>query len=539
VGEKSQAPKAATVEERMSHKVIDSRFLELIGEHEPVSKLGGGFVFTEGPIWHPVEKHLLFSDMPGDVRRKWTPDGGVTEVMRPSNKGNGMTYDADLNLLVCEHATSSVARFRCDGAREVLCSHFEGKELNSPNDICVKSDGTIYFTDPTYGRMPHYGVERPLQQGFQGVYMLRPGHRPGDEPVLVSDRYMFSQPNGLCLSTCERFLWVNDTEQANIRLFDIEPDGKLGNPRIMAGGIKDALRPGVPDGMKNDVHGHIYVTAPGGVWVYDPKGIKLGEIECPEKVANLHWVGDDWQTLFLCATTSLYSVRMRVCGRREPFMRAGDAQPQAASSVAASSSALHIEPRRTALIIQDMQNDVIMEGGAFAGSGSPIHAKEQKIIENSRQLADICRRRGVLVIHVWFVCEPGHPAMLQNAPLFQGVKSANALVRGTWGARPVSGLEPQGGDLIVEKMTMSAWESGRLATYLRGAGIDTLINTGAWTNMSVEHTARTAADKGYRVFVPEDACSTMNADWHKASINYALQNVATVTNVRDVIAALG
>jgi gluconolactonase len=200
---------------------------------------------------------------------------------------------------------------------------------------------------------------------------------------------------------------------------------------------------------------------------------------------------------------------------------------------------LRLDPARCALIIQDMQNDVIMEGGAFAGTGSPIHAKEQQIIANLRKLADVSRRRGVLVIHVWFICEPGHPAMLQNAPLFQGVKSANALVRGTWGAMPASGLEPQTGDLIVEKMTMSAWESGRLETYLRGAGIDTLINTGAWTNMSVEHTARTAADKGYRVIVPEDACSTMNADWHNASINYALQNVATVTKVRDVIAALG
>jgi len=527
----------------MSHKVIDGRFLELIGQNEPVNKLGSGFVFTEGPIWHPIEKHLLFSDMPGDVRRKWTPDGGITEVMRPSNKGNGMTYDADLNLLVCEHSTSSVARFWPNGTREVLCSHFEGRELNSPNDICVKSDGSIYFTDPTYGRMEHFGVPRPLQQGFQGVYMLRPGHRPGDEAVLVSDRYMFSQPNGLCLSTCERFLWVNDTEQANIRLFDIGPDGKLQNPRIMAGGIKDALRAGLPDGMKNDIHGNIYVTAPGGVWVYDTQGIKLGEIECPEMVANLHWGGDDWQTLFMCATTSLYSVRMRVRGRREPFMRAGEAQPQSASSSAAASSpsaqsSLHIEPRRTALIIQDMQNDVIMDGGAFADSGSPDHAKKQRIIENSRELADACRRKGVLVIHVWFVCEPGHPAMMQNAPLFQGVKAANALVRGTWGAAPASGLEPQSGDLIVEKMTMSAWESGRLETYLRGAGIDTLINTGAWTNMSVEHTARTGADKGYRVIVPEDACSTMNADWHNASINYAMQNVAAVTKVRDVIAAL-
>jgi gluconolactonase len=228
----------------MAHTVISDKFWELIGEDEPVRQLGGGFIFTEGPIWHPLDNYLLFSDMPGDVRRKWTPDGGISEVMRPSHKANGMTYDADLNLLACEHATSSVVRFRTDGTREVLCSHFEGKELNSPNDICVKSDGTIYFTDPSYGRMPHYGIERSLEQGFKGVFMMRPDHRPGDEPTLVCDRDMFSQPNGLCFSPCERWMWVNDTEQANIRMFDIAPGGKLTNGRLFASGIKDALKPG-------------------------------------------------------------------------------------------------------------------------------------------------------------------------------------------------------------------------------------------------------------------------------------------------------
>jgi gluconolactonase len=186
-----------------------------------------------------------------------------------------------------------------------------------------------------------------------------------------------------------------------------------------------------------------------------------------------------------------------------------------------------------------MQNDVIMDGGAFADSGSPIHARQQNVIENSRRLADACRRAGVLVLHVWFVCEPGHPALGQNAPLFEGLKGANALVRGSWGVAPVPGLEPASGDLVVEKMTMSAWESSRLEQYLRGAGRDTIINTGAWTNMSVEHTARTAADKGYRVIVPEDACSTMNADWHRASIDFAMSNVAQVARTADVIAALG
>lgn len=205
----------------------------------------------------------------------------------------------------------------------------------------------------------------------------------------------------------------------------------------------------------------------------------------------------------------------------------------------ATRGALQIEPNRTALIIQDMQNDVIIDGGAFAESGSPIHARAQNVVENSRRLAETCRRAGVTVIHVWFVCETGHPALPQNCPLYRDMKAANALQRGTWGVAPVSGLEPETGDLVVEKMTMSAWPSSRLENYLVGAGIDTIINTGAWTNMSVEHTARTAADKGYRVIVPENACSTMNADWHNASINFAMQNVAEVTDVDTLVAALG
>lgn len=521
----------------MTHTAVDARFTSLMDLNASVTQLGSGFTFTEGPIWHPLEKHLLFSDIPGDVRRKWTQDGQITEVMRPTHKGNGMTYDADLNLLVCEHATSSVARFAPNGTRAVLASHFEGKELNSPNDICVRSDGSIYFTDPTYGRREHFGVPRPLQQGFQGVYMLPPDHRPGDEAILVSDRYMFTQPNGLCLSPCEKFIWVNDTDQANIRMFDIAPNGHLTNARMFASGIKDAIKPGVPDGMKADKDGNIWVTAPGGVWVYSFDGILLGKVAVPEMAANLHFGGDNWDRLFICACTGLYAVQTKTQGHAEPFMSPKSASPQDAPA-GVTGGGLRIDPRKTALIIQDMQNDVIIDGGAFADSGSPDHARAQNVISNSARLADACRRAGVQVIHVWLVCEPGHPGFKTNAPLFEGLKGANALVRGTWGVAPVAGLEPHASDLIVEKITMSAWPSSRLDNYLSGLGVDTLINTGAWTNMSVEHTARTAADKGYRVIVPENACSTMNADWHKASIEYAMAQVAEITNVDEVVAAL-
>ena len=199
---------------------------------------------------------------------------------------------------------------------------------------------------------------------------------------------------------------------------------------------------------------------------------------------------------------------------------------------------LSLDADRCVLIIQDMQNDVVIEGGAFAESGSPEHAKEQNVVENLKALAETCRSKGIPVIHVWYIVEEGVPGLKLNAPLFQGVKDTNALVRGTWGAAPAEGLEAQDGDLIVEKMRMSGWQGTKLETMLAGLGRDTLIITGAWTNMSVEHSARTGADKGFFVVVPEDACSTMNAEWHNASINFALQNVSTVTTCGAVTEAL-
>jgi gluconolactonase len=198
-----------------------------------------------------------------------------------------------------------------------------------------------------------------------------------------------------------------------------------------------------------------------------------------------------------------------------------------------------LDASRCALIVQDLQNDVMIEKGAWADSGAPQHAKEQNVVENVKDLAAFCRGKGIPVIHVWYVVEDGAPGLKLNAPLFQGVRDANGLVRGTWGAAPAEGLEPQEGDHIVEKMRMSAWQGTKLENLLAGLGRDTIVVTGAWTNMSIEHTARTGADKGYFMVVPEDGCSTINAEWHNASINFALQNVATVTNCADVKEALG
>jgi len=231
---------------------------------------------------------------------------------------------------------------------------------------------------------------------------------------------------------------------------------------------------------------------------------------------------------------------MAAAGRRDAAAPSSDRDRAVASAPPPTlAKDLTLDPRRCALIILDLQNDTMMDGGSFAATGAPAHAKAQNVVENVRRLAEAARRRGVMVIHVWYIVEPGAPGLKLNAPLYEGVADNKAMVRGGWGAAPVAGLEPQAGDFIVEKMRMSAWEGTRLETILKSDVRDMIVVTGAWTNMSVEHTARTGADKGYFMIVPEDCCSTMNAEWHNASINFALQNVSVVTSADAVIRALG
>jgi gluconolactonase len=204
-----------------------------------------------------------------------------------------------------------------------------------------------------------------------------------------------------------------------------------------------------------------------------------------------------------------------------------------------SDEVLQLDPKRSALIIQDLQNDVIIEGGAFAESGAPAHAIAQNVVGNVADLAAACRAAGVPVIHIWYLVEAGAAGLKQNAPLFQGVKEADALVRGTWGAAPAEGLEAQDGDHVVEKMRMNGFYETRLDILLRGLGVDTIIVSGAWTNMSIEHTARHGADAGYEVVVPSDGTSTTGDEWQNAALNYAMTNVAKVATCAEIKAALG
>jgi gluconolactonase len=294
--------------------IRSQRLLELVEESAQVERIATGFNFTEGPIWMD-DGSLHFSDMPGDKRRRWHPREGISVLRDPSNKCNGMTRDADGNLIVCEHVTSSVVRESPDGRRETLASHWQGRELNSPNDVVVASHGAILFTDPTYGRTADFGIEREPELDFRGVYRISP---TGELQLLADD---FQQPNGLCFSPDESLLYVNDTERAHIRVFDVASDGSLANGRVFAEGIGEDPDGGVVDGMKVDERGDVYVTGPDGIWVFDPAGEHLGVIGVPEIIGNLNWGDDDWRSLYIAASTSIYRVRMKVGGNRLAYMR--------------------------------------------------------------------------------------------------------------------------------------------------------------------------------------------------------------------------
>jgi gluconolactonase len=293
----------------MSVEIRDPKFKAVVGDTVAFEKLGTGFLFTEGPLWHARDKYLLFSDMPGDHMRKWTARDGVTTFRKPCAQSNGLAWDRQGRLLVCQHSTSTLTRTEPDGRSTVIASHHDGKELNSPNDVVVKSDGAIYFTDPTYGRAEYYGNPRPTQLAFRGVYRVA---ADGAIALLADD---FGQPNGLCFSLDEQRLFVNDTDRQHIRVFDVKPDGTLANSRVWA----ETKGPGqgAPDGMKIDTEGNVYCCGPGGIHVFDPQGTCLGVINMPEYTANFCFGDDDFRSLFVTASTSLYRLRVKVPGSRQ------------------------------------------------------------------------------------------------------------------------------------------------------------------------------------------------------------------------------
>lgn len=275
-----------------------------IQENSNVERLSTGHQFLEGPIWNSHEI-LLFSDIPANRIYKWDPDTQVTVFREPSGNSNGLTFDKRGNLVICEHGTRQLSILGKNEVYRVLADKYRDKRLNSPNDVVVKSDGKIYFTDPPYGIKPD---EQEL--AFQGVYSL--DVEKEKLTLLLED---FDRPNGLAFSPNETVMYIADSSnRRHVRAFDVESDGSLSHGRVFAE-IRSDL-PGNPDGMKVDVEGNLYVAAAGGVWVFSEKGEHVGIIETPETPANLAWGDNDWRSLFITARTSLYRVRMKIKGIR-------------------------------------------------------------------------------------------------------------------------------------------------------------------------------------------------------------------------------
>jgi gluconolactonase len=298
--------------------IDDLAFEELIDVGAELVQIGAGYQFSEGPVWNIREQALYFSDIPGDARWRWTAAGGIELAASPTFKGNGLAYDVDGSLLVCEQVSSCLTRIHDDGRRQLVAWHYEGVYLNSPNDVVVRAlDGSIYFTDPDYGRWNDWiGCKRDFVREAKGVYRVPPGDGPV-ELVVAPDE--FDQPNGLCFSPDESILYVNDSPRAEIKAFDVRPDGSLGPCRMFRDGIGGGeMKEGNLDGMECDALGNIWTSGPGGVWVLNPDGKRIGAIRTPEICGSVVFGGPDLTTLFLTTTTTVQMMETNVASAPLP-----------------------------------------------------------------------------------------------------------------------------------------------------------------------------------------------------------------------------
>ena len=286
----------------------------IVATDQTIEELGGGYGGdqgpAEGPVWWKEGGYLLFSDIHNNRRMKWSPGDGVTLFREPTDRANGLTRDLQGRLVACEHDSRRVTRLEHDGSITVIANSFKGRQLNRPNDVVVKSDGSIYFTDP-------WSFPGPQQQwdlDFSGVYRVSPDL--GTPTLLVQD---FPLPNGLAFSPDERVLYINDSRRAHIRAFDVAPTGALA---LATDRVFCDLRgpgPGVPDGMKVDVEGNVYCGGAGGVWVLNPSGKHLGTIVTGQPMTtNLAWGDDDWKTLYMTSFNTLMRIRLNVPGLPVP-----------------------------------------------------------------------------------------------------------------------------------------------------------------------------------------------------------------------------
>ncbi|HTE83270.1 MAG TPA: SMP-30/gluconolactonase/LRE family protein [Dehalococcoidia bacterium] len=299
----------------MAIVAADRRLNDLVDPDAKPEQIATGYNFTEGPVWASSSKNLTFSDVRGDTMYRWTEAEGATVFRRPSQGSNGNTYDRRGRLVTCEHAGRRVSRTAADGSIETVASHYQGNRLNSPNDVVVTAGGDVIFTDPPYGLRQPDGSIVGQEVPFNGVYRV-PAN--GSEITVLADD--FERPNGLVLTAGESHLLIADTAREHVRVFELTPGGALTNDRIFVDrfeGRTASGSPARPDGMKLDSLGNLYIAAntSEGVWVFDSAGEYLGTIGLDETPANLAWGGDDWRTLFITATTSVYRLQMKVAGQ--------------------------------------------------------------------------------------------------------------------------------------------------------------------------------------------------------------------------------
>jgi gluconolactonase len=295
---------------------LDPRVDALIPADATIEKLAEGFIFIEGPVWDRQNARLLFSDVRGNEIYQWTEADGASTFIDPVFEGdstgkrtissNGLTFDAEGRLIICEHGNRRISRVEADGTRSVVVEQYEGGQLNSPNDAVYSSGGSLYFTDPPYGLE---GLEESPDRelDFNGVYRLSP---EGELTLLVRDQ---TRPNGIALSPDETTLYVanSDADNKAWMAYDLDDSG-ASNGRVFYD-VNDQTAPGIADGMKVDTAGNLFATGPGGVWVIAPDGTHLGTISTGEITANVGW-GDDGRTLYLTSSTSLYRIRLTTEG---------------------------------------------------------------------------------------------------------------------------------------------------------------------------------------------------------------------------------
>lgn len=301
------------IELTTSFEVIDPRFRALVFPNVHVETLWTGCRWAEGPAWFAAGRYLVWSDIPNDRMLRWDEtDGSVSVFRQPALNTNGHAVDLQGRLVSCEHGGRCVSRTEHDGSRTVLASHFGGKRLNSPNDVVVKSDGSVWFTDPSYGIDSDYeGDAAPNEQGAQRVYRIDAG--TGALGVVASD---FVQPNGIAFSPDEALLYIVDTGATHVaggphhvRRFAVNANGTLSGGEVFA-----TCPVGLYDGLRVDVHGNLWISAGDGVHCHAPDGTLLGKVRVPETAANVCFGGAKRNRLFICGTTSLYAVYLNTRG---------------------------------------------------------------------------------------------------------------------------------------------------------------------------------------------------------------------------------